>query len=241
MTEEIQPALELIARRVQPTTVRATTLEGETLSYRRCLGDVIPGQLLTIQERRRWQFHTRTMVGGPLLHVGFSLRALRSAGVDMPSRDERGSLADVAAEDGRLEEGLHHLEFDDWLSARASLLDLLESEPGCLVAQAALGQVLAALRQTVVSLAHYTAAIRLGFAALGAAPATFDAQRLPEGSLLAALGGRSALLEGLGRPEAAAADLRRALRCDPDDSLALGQRLATLGKRLAKTEERGVT
>lgn len=241
MTEEHPPALELIARRVQPTTVRATTLQGEPVSYRRCLADVIPGQLLTIQERRRWEFHSRTMIGGPLLHVGFSLRALRSADVEMPVRDERGHLADVAAEDGRLEEGLHHLEFDDWLSARASLLGLLEQEPGCLVGQAALGQVLSALRQTVVALAHYTAAIRLGFAAVGAAPATFDAKRLAEGSMLAALAGRATLLEGLGRPEAAAADLRRALRCDPDDSLGLGRRLAALGKSLARTEERGAT
>lgn len=236
MTEENTPALELIARRVLPTAVRATTLQGEALSYRRSLADVIPGHLLTVREQRRWRFHARTMLGGPLLHVGFSLRALRTADIKLPRRDEQGRLVDVASDDARLDEGLHHLEFDDWLSARVSLLDLLDQEPGCLVGQAALGRVHAALRQTVVALAHYTAAIRLGFAALGSSPTSFDSEGLAEGSLLAALGGRATLLEGLARPEAAAADLRRAMRCDPEDTLQLGQRLAKLGKRLATLE-----
>ena len=75
MTEDQKPALELVVRRVLPTAVRVTTLEGEALSYRRTLGDLIPGQLLTIDERKRWAFRHRTMVGGALLHVGFSLRA----------------------------------------------------------------------------------------------------------------------------------------------------------------------
>jgi tetratricopeptide (TPR) repeat protein len=232
MSAENPPVLELIARRMLPTAVRATTLGGESLSYRRSLTDVIPGQLLTVREQRRWVFRTRTMVGGPLLHVGFSLRALRSAGIALPERDPSGHLVDVAAGDTRIEEGLHHVEFDDWLSARVSLLALLEHEPGSLVAQSALGITHAALRQTVVALAHHTAAIRLGFAALGASPSNFDPERPPEAALLDSLAGRATLLERLGRPESAAADLRRALRCDPEDRLALGQRLAAIARKL---------
>ena len=228
MPEEMRPALELVATRTLPTAVRGRSLEDDPVTYRKSLEDVIPGQLLTIEVRHRWTFRKTTMIGGRLLHVGFSLRALRAVGVALPERDQREGLVDPAQRDPRLHEGLLALMEEDLLGARAELLDVLEDAPGSLGAHCALGHAYQTLRRTVLALAHYTAAVRLGLAAVGTRGAKLDAVRPGPNALLGALAGRARLLEGLGRPEAAAADLRRALRLDPEDLVGAGPRLAGL-------------
>ena len=83
MTVDDTQMLELIALRLLPTASRCRSAEGERLTYRRSLRDVIPGMCLRVAQQRRWTFRHTDMVGGPLLHVGFSLRAS-----ELPSRSD---------------------------------------------------------------------------------------------------------------------------------------------------------
>lgn len=230
MPEEKKPALELVVTRVLPTAVRGRTLDEGPVTYRKSLDDAIPGQLFTIEESNRWTFRKTVMVGGRLLHAGLSLRALRAAGFALPELEGRRSVRDPAQRDPRLREGLLALMEDELLGARCELLDVLEDCPGSLGAHCALGHAYRTLRRTVLALAHYTAAVRFGLAATGSRPVELDPAAPGSNALLGALAGRARVLEGLGRPEAAAADLRRALALDPGDTVGAGPRLATLAR-----------
>lgn len=224
-----QATVEMLALAVLRNAVRGRSIDGDAVTYRRALPGIVPGQRLTIAVEKRWRFRKTEMIGGALLHAGFSLRALRLAGFELPRLTARG-LVGPADGDSRLREGLLAQEAGEWALARCLLLDVLEDQPACLPAQAALGRLLGELEHRDTALAHLTAAIRLGLGALAGVEATpvLDATRESERFLLGALVTRATLLDAMGRPEDAVSDLRRALAWDPSDSLGAGRQLARL-------------
>ena len=98
-------AIELIVLRALPTAVRCRELDGSAVTYRKSLAHVVPGLRLTVRPERRWKFRRTAMIGGPLQHAGFSLRALSRAGFATP-RTEADGLACPGARDPRLREAL---------------------------------------------------------------------------------------------------------------------------------------
>ena len=168
------------------------------------------------------------MLGGALLHAGFSLRALQAADIDLPSTGPVGIVLPGDGDD-RLREGLLALQAGQWPVARCSFLDVLEQHPGCLVAHAALGRLLADLEHRDTALLHLTAAVRLGLGALAHDPhLPLDASRETERALLAALVARAGVFASSGRKDDAVSDLRRALAWDPTDAAGAARPLARL-------------
>lgn len=215
-----------MALRVLPTAVRCREVGAGRVTYRKSLTRLVPGLRLVVAVRCRWSFRRTEMLGGGLLGAGLSLRALDRTGLARPRLDASGrTLRSPGEEDERLAAGLSELYRDDWLSARALLLDVLEDHPGCLPAHAALGDLHAVLRHDDLAMAHHGAAVRLGWPALhgGAAPPTGSSARW----LLSSLVARARLFAARGATGPALADCRRALRLDPEDELA-----AALGAHL---------
>jgi hypothetical protein len=224
---EATTVVEMIALRVLPSAVRGRELGAGVLTYRRTLPAVVPGMLLSIGAGKRWQFRRTPMIGGVLEHAGFAVRALQRAGF---ARTEwrAGRLADPAQDDERLDQAIVDFASGRWLEARCRLLDVLESEPGCLSAHSALGRVLARLEHREIAGRHFDAAVRLGLGALAESDAALDVGLPVERALLDALRGRAELLASKGAGENAALDLRRALQLDPSDRAGCGALLAEL-------------
>jgi len=220
---------EIIALAILRHAIRGRALGGGRLTYRRALPGIIPGQRLTIDEDKRWLWRKTEMIGGTLLHAGFSLRALQQAGFALPRRGAEG-LMSPGDGDERLRDGLLAHDAGQWPLARCLLLEVLEEHPACLPAHAALGQLLAELEHRDLALTHLTAAVRLGLGALSGDGESLplDPTRETERSLLFALTGRAHLLASMGRTEDAAADLRRALAWDPSDAGCAAGALARL-------------
>lgn len=221
-----QAVVELVVLRRLPTAVRGRdAASGASLTWRRKVAAVVPGQRLRVRVEKEWSFRRTTMVGGPMLHLGFSLHALRRCGFDLP-RVRDGRLESPGRPDPKLAAGLAHLARCDALAGQADLLDVLERTPGCLVAHAAAGEAALARERADEALAHCTAAVRLGHGALSVAGvASLDMQGEIERALVAAIVSRGRLLGRQGLFERAAADLRRALAWDPADSHGAGQSL----------------
>lgn len=232
MEPQDETIIEVLALAVLRNAVRGHELGGEPITYRRALPGIVPGHRLTIAVEKRWRFRKTEMVGGSLLHVGFSLRAIQQCGHALP-RFEGGRIACPGDSDDRLREGLLANEAGEWALARCLLLDVLEQHPGCLLAHAVLGDLLSELEHRELALAHLTAAIRLGLGATSGRVEPLDASRETERALLRSLVLRARLLEALQRPEEAAADLRRALAWDPTDVAGAARPLAHLEHRLA--------
>lgn len=229
MASSLTPATtELVVLRVLPTAVRCRDATGSCVTYRRSLHAVVPGQALGIRVERRWTFHRQEMVGGPLLHAGFSLRALSRAGLRTPVATLDGLSCPAEGQPG-LAEADAELARGDWLGARCLLLDVLELEPGSLVAHSRMARLLDGLDHRQTALLHATAAIRLGLGALTCEDCLpLDATRPVERALLEALTIRASLHERAGHPDRAAADLRRALSWDAGDRLGARTRLDQL-------------
>lgn len=221
--------IELVALRVLATAIRCRRVDGGgPTTYRKALDGVVPGMTLTVAVTREWSFRRTRMVGGPITHAGFSVRALWRAGFELP-RLESGHLRSPGENDPRLRDALLRLETGGWLDGRCQLLDVVEDRPGCLLAHARLGDVLAAVLHRTPALAHYTAAIRLGLGALDRDDCLpLRADRLVEGALLRALVGRARLLAEGGDARAARCDLRRAVSWDPADDAGAARLLETL-------------
>lgn len=217
MDASTTPAVELLALRVLPTAIRGRLLGTDGVAtYRRSLDGIVPGQRLTISVERRWRFRRTDMIGGTLLHAGFSLSALGQAGFGRPLW--HGGLACPGDGDQRLARALSE-DASGWAMARCLLLDVLEEHPGNLQAHARLGDIHAMVQHLGTANAHWTAAIRLGLAALThEACLPLDASRPAERALLGALVARASLMAETGRQDAAASDLRRALAWDPTDA-----------------------
>jgi tetratricopeptide (TPR) repeat protein len=222
------PRVELVAMLLRPTSVRCREIGGGDVSYRRTLPRIVPGMRLTVAAERRWTFRQTEMIGGPLLHAGFSLRALDHVGLAHTEwrRDGLGSPGD---EDARLALGLAALAEGEWIPARAHLLEVLAAEPGNLQAHAALGELHARIEHRAVAAEHFTAAIRLGLGALAPEESLpLDPLRPTELALLRSLRGRATLLCAEGQHAAAALDLRRALAWDPTDAAGCAPLLSEL-------------
>ena len=219
---------ELIALRVLSTAIRCREMDGGLVTYRRTNGEVVPGERLTVVVTKRWTWRHTDLVGGALLHHGFSLRALERAGYAHPQSSWAGVTC-PSISDERLRDGLAQLEAGEWMGARCLLLDVLEDKPGSLFAHLALGDILSGLCHRGLALSHYTAAVRLGAGALDRETSLpLDASRPAERALLAALRGRALVFLSRGQQAAALADLRRALAWDPTDSVGAGQLLHEL-------------
>ena len=193
------------------------------VTYRQaCL--VVAGMRLTVSVTRRWHFRRTERIRGELLHASFSLRALRQAGFALPQPDASGRMlpSERSAGDPRLAQALEACAAGrpaDVAGTRCVLLDVLEDDPACLQAHAALGLILTDIVETQPALLHLTAAIRLGLGALVREDCLpLDPSRPVERWLLRALVGRARLLLSQGRADAAACDLQRALSWDPTDA-----------------------
>ena len=224
------PTIEIIALAALRHAIRGREVGAGLVTYRRALAGVIPGQRLTVGVEKRWRFRKTEMVGGVLLHVGFSLRALLQAGYELPVA-RGGRLVAPGEGDARVREGLLALDAGEWATARSLLLDALEEHPACLPAHAALGQLLAELEHREQALAHLTAAVRLGLGALCSddGASALDVGRPTERLLVLALVTRARLMHAMGRDDEAAADLRRALAWDPSDRAGASCLLLELG------------
>jgi hypothetical protein len=224
---------ELVALRVMSTAIRCREIGGGAVTYRRSEPLVIPGQRLSVSVRRRWKFRRTEMLGGELVHAGFSLRALWVVGLALASRGPDG-LVDPAERDERMREAVLHADEGDSIGAQWLLHDVLEDEPGSLLAHATLARAFADLCHHELALAHATAAIRLGMGALsgeGALP--LDPRRPLERALVTTLLVRSRLLVARGQAGSALADLNRAETWDPTDALGARALRRDLEERVA--------
>ena len=169
------------------------------------------------------------MVGGPLLHVGFSLRALQAAGFALPRREATG-IVSPGDGDARLREALLALADGTWKIAHCLLVDVLQDHPACLTAHAAMGDILVRLEHRDAAQAHLTAAVRLGLAASSAEQRKIplDPTRETERALLGALVARARLMAARDRIVDAVGDLQRALEWDPTDVAGASAELANL-------------
>ena len=223
-----QPVVDLLVLKVLPAAVHCREIGAGPLTYRRKLPTVVPGQRLTVLPERRWRWRKTDMVGGDLVSVDFSLRAIHHAGYGR-TRHVDGTLVSSGDADARLREGILENEGGNWIIGRCLLLDVLEDEPGNLLAHATLGEIHRRFAHHEVASAHFTAAIRLGLGALvhdDSLP--LDPTGETERALLRSLVARAGMLAEAGRRDAAAADLRRAIAWDPTDCAGAGIELARL-------------
>lgn len=223
-----QSALDLLVLKVLPAAVHCREIGAGPLTYRRKLPAVVPGQRLTIVPERRWIWRKTDMVGGELVSIDFSLRAIQQAGYGR-TRHVDGALISPGDTDARLREGILENEGGNWIVGRCLLLDVLEDEPGNLLAHATLGEIYGRLSHVEIAAAHHTAAIRLGLGALVHDESLpLDPRGETERALLRSLVARAEMLAEAGRKDAAAADLRRAMAWDPTDCAGAGIELARL-------------
>jgi hypothetical protein len=198
--------VDLVALRALPTAVRCREIGGDLVTLRRTLHGIVPGMRLRVRPARRWVFRRTAMIGGDVLDVDVSVRAMNDAGLRLPELRD-GRLTCPAEDDSRLGEATLAMEMGSWVPALCHLLDVLEDEPACLIAHADVGDLHALLLHRDVAMAHYTAAIRLGVASAGGRPAGITGPPTAAArAMQRALRGRSNLLAQLGRLDEAQAD-----------------------------------